>query len=97
MLWVDRYRPKTLDALITNKEAGANLKNLVRLIVLSPLHASGTIGRCVLVCISIVTEESVFGSLVVTRILRSHMEGVVLRMKRRRGRPIGVSAPKFRN
>jgi hypothetical protein len=30
MLWVDRYRPKSLDALITNKDIGANLKNLVR-------------------------------------------------------------------
>jgi len=29
MLWVDRYRPKSLDALITNKDIGANLKNLV--------------------------------------------------------------------
>uniref|UniRef100_A0A7S0RPL9 AAA+ ATPase domain-containing protein n=1 Tax=Pyramimonas obovata TaxID=1411642 RepID=A0A7S0RPL9_9CHLO len=29
MLWVDRYRPKSLDTLITNKEVGANLKNLV--------------------------------------------------------------------
>ena len=30
MLWVDKYRPRTLDKVMVHREEATNLKNLVR-------------------------------------------------------------------